>query len=249
MPDDLALAAARILPLVDLTTLRDDDTDAVVTALCGKATTPRGAVAAVCVFPRFVPTARRALAGRLLRVATVANFPPGDDDASRAADETRRAVEAGADEVDVVFPWRAFLDGARGHGEALVAACRAAAGARTLKVILESGAFRDPTVLAAAAREAVAGGADFLKTSTGRREPGATPEAARALLEVAAAARGRDVGLKVSGGVRTTAQAAAYLALADATLGRAWVGPRHLRFGASALLDDLLAVAARGSTP
>lgn len=247
---DLDAAAARILPLVDLTSLRDEDTPADIEALCRKARTPAGDVAAVCVFARLVPAARHALAGSGVKVATVANFPAGDDDPGRAAAEAAAAVAAGADEVDVVFPYRAFLAGHAGHGQRLVAACRAACGARLLKVILETGAFPDVQQVAAAAHEAVAGGADFLKTSTGKREPGATPAAAAALLEVIAATRAvpgaRPVGLKVSGGVRTTAQAAAYLAQADAALGPAWAGPRTLRFGASALLDDLLATLRAG---
>ncbi|MFM8979652.1 MAG: deoxyribose-phosphate aldolase [Planctomycetia bacterium] len=242
---DLAAAAARILPLVDLTSLREEDREDDITALCAKALTRRGCVAAVCVLPRLVPAARRALAGTPVRVATVANFPAGDDDPQRAAAEVEAAVAGGADEVDVVFPWRAFLAGQAGHGRRLVAACRAAAGARLLKVILETGAFPGGAQVTAAAHEAVEGGADFLKTSTGKREPGATPEAVAALLGVIAATRGaraqRPVGLKVSGGVRTTAQAAACLAQADAALGPAWASPRTLRFGASALLDDLLA--------
>ncbi|MFM8386798.1 MAG: deoxyribose-phosphate aldolase [Planctomycetia bacterium] len=242
---DLALAAARILPLVDLTSLRDEDTQADIQALCRKARTPAGDVAAVCVLARLVPTARAARPGSGIKVATVANFPAGDDDPHRAASETSAAVAAGADEVDVVFPWRAFLGGAAGHGQRLVAACREAAAGHVLKVILETGAFPDTAAIAAAAREAVAGGADFLKTSTGKREPGATPAAVAALLAVIAAmpvnAAGRPVGLKISGGVRTAGQAATYLAQVDRMLGPGWATPRTLRFGASALVDDLVA--------
>lgn len=238
-------AAARILPLVDLTSLRDEDTPADIEALCSKARSPIGEVAAVCVLARLVPTARRVLADTSVKVATVANFPAGDDDPLHAASEAAAAVAAGADEIDVVFPYRAFLAGQAGHGQRLVAACRQAVGTRVLKVILETGSFPDVAQVSAAALEAVTGGADFLKTSTGKRESGATPVATAALLKVIAAARAvpgaRPVGLKVSGGVRTTAQAAVYLAQADAALGPAWAGRRTLRFGASALLDDLLA--------
>ena len=182
----------------------------------------------------------RALAGSAVRFATVANFPHGGDDIAAAAEETAAAVAAGADEVDVVAPIAAILDGDIGLVGELVEACRAAAGpGTTLKLILETGSLQEPAVITAAARAAVMAGIDFLKTSTGKAEVGATLEAAAALLAVIHEAGGR-VGFKAAGGIRTAADAAGYLHLADAIMGPGWASPRTFRFGASSLLDDLL---------
>ncbi len=232
-------AAARILPLVDLTALGDDVTSKAVEAVCAKALD--AGVAAVCVWSRFVPIAKARLAHSPIRLVTVANFPDGSDDIARAARETADALLSGADEVDVVAPIQAVLDGDLGLVTELVQACRAKAPERTLKVILETGRLAEPARIAAAARAAVMAGADFLKTSTGKLTPGATLEAVAVLLAVIEEADGR-VGLKVSGGIRTTQQAAQYLYLVDHFMSRGWTAPQTLRFGASALLDDLLRV-------
>ncbi|MFP4263096.1 MAG: deoxyribose-phosphate aldolase [Halomonas sp.] len=244
MTDDLKRAARQALALMDLTSLNDDDTDARIESLCRRARTPAGTPAAVCVYPAFVTTARRTLkaldlAGKV-RVATVTNFPHGGDDIMAAARETREAVAAGADEVDVVFPYRALLAGDEETGRELVACCHQACGDAHLKVILETGELRDPALIRRAAELAIEGGADFLKTSTGKVAVNATLEAAEILLE-AIKASGRDVGFKAAGGVRTAEDAQAYLTLAERLMGAAWITPAHFRFGASSLLDDLLA--------
>jgi deoxyribose-phosphate aldolase len=232
-------AAARLLGLVDLTRLERPDDPARVDDLVGRAVTPSGAVAAVCLYPEWLPRAVAALAGTGVRVAAVANFPDGDDDVRHAAREAATAAEDGAQEVDVVVPWRAHL---AGDGEAigrLVAACRAAVGPSVaVKAILESGSLRDAVAVRDAAARALAAGADFVKTSTGKIGPGATLDAAQAMLEAI-----RDAGhggFKASGGVRTAEQAQAYVDLAERLLGPGWVSPGTFRVGASALLDDLL---------
>jgi deoxyribose-phosphate aldolase len=225
--------------LLDLTTLEDTDTEEDVRALCARAITPRGPVAAVCILPGLAGVAADALAGSEVLVATVANFPAGADDPAAAADATARAVADGVDEVDVVAPWHAGDPAAVAR---LVAACAAVLEGRTLKVILETGSHPDVATTRALAQAALDAGADFLKTSTGKAGPGASPEAARVLLEVVRdAGRG---GVKVSGGVRTAEQADAYLALAAAVHGEAWVTPATFRIGASSLLDRLLEPAA-----
>jgi deoxyribose-phosphate aldolase len=184
-----------------------------------------------------------------VRLATVANFPDGSDDVARAADETAAAVAAGADEVDVVAPIAAIGEGDIGLVEELVLACKAAAGPSTLlKLILETGSLREPDRITAAARAAVMAGVDFLKTSTGKAEVGATLEAAVLLLAVAQEAGGR-VGFKAAGGIRTADEAAGYLHLADAILGLDWATPGTFRFGASSLLDDLLRHLGQGDGP
>ncbi|GHB15785.1 deoxyribose-phosphate aldolase [Salinicola rhizosphaerae] len=237
-------AARLALAMMDLTSLNDDDTDASIVALCQRTATPFGAPAAVCVYPAFIETADRALreAGTRdrVRIATVTNFPDGCVNVERATRETRAAVVAGADEVDVVFPYKALLGGDAEAGRALVSACRAACDGKTLKVILETGELKTPTLIRQAADIALDSGADFLKTSTGKVSINATLESAEILL-TAIRDSGRDVGFKAAGGIRTTEDARAYLALASDIMGEGWATPAHFRFGASGLLDALLA--------
>ncbi|AWJ90186.1 deoxyribose-phosphate aldolase [Azospirillum baldaniorum] len=241
-----AKGAGRAVGLLDLTSLNDDDTDQTVEALCKRAVTPAGKVAAVCVWPRFVKTARKALKGSGVKIATVVNFPSGEADAATVAAETKAAIKDGANEIDVVLPYRAFIDGARTQPMNVIRACREACGTDvTMKVILESGCFPDPELLAWAARDSIAAGADFLKTSTGKVQPAATLEAAALLLHVIHES-GKPVGFKAAGGIRDADGAAAFLALATAIQGKGWAKPDTFRFGASALLDSLLATAGHG---
>lgn len=239
-----AAIAARALPLVDLTNLEDDCTPADIDKLCRRAVTPHGPVAAVCIWPRFVGQAATRLAGSGVRVATVVNFPAGGTDTLEVVAQARAAVGEGADEIDLVMPWRAFLDGRRGFAETQIARVRAACPDATLKVILETGELGDALLIHAAANMAIAGGADFIKTSTGKVKVNATLEAAEVMLTVIEEIRregGREVGFKPAGGIRTVDDAAAYLAIADRLLGSNWVSAAHFRFGASGLLDALLA--------
>ena len=234
MPD----TAARTMALIDLTSLGGGETPDEIEHLCARAVAH--GTAAICIYAEAVPQARPLLAGSPVRLATVANFPHGGDDLAAAAEETAAAVAAGADEVDVVAPIGALLEGDVGLVGELIEACRAAAGPGiTLKLILETGRLQEPDLITAAARAAVMAGVDFLKTSTGKTEIGATLEAAAALLAVCREAGGR-VGFKAAGGIRTARDAAGYLHLADAIMGPDWVGPRTFRFGASSLLDELL---------
>jgi len=242
MGEDLAEAARRAIPLVDLTSLNDDDSDEKIAKLCAQAVTPSGSVAAVCIYGRFIPIAKGRLGGTGVRVAAVANFPAGTASVQDTADEVRSLVAAGADEVDVVLPYRELLAGKESHARELLATCRLVCGTGvTLKAILETGAFgEDDDRLAAAAELAIGSGADFLKTSTGKISVGATSFAATCLLE-AIRSSGREVGFKASGGIRDTSQAAAYLSLADRIMGPWWATPATFRFGASSLLGNLLA--------
>lgn len=246
---DATAIARQALGLMDLTSLNDSDNDAVITRLCESARTPVGSPAAVCVYPAFIATARKALAASGLtdvRVATVTNFPDGGEDGARAVRETRDAIAAGAHEVDVVLPYRALAAGATDRPARLVADCKAACGpAVTLKVILETGELKTPELIRRASDLAIAAGADFIKTSTGKVAVNATLEAADIML-AAIADSGRDVGFKAAGGIRTTADAGAYLALAEQRMGAAWITPAHFRFGASSLLGELLATLGHG---
>jgi deoxyribose-phosphate aldolase len=233
--------ARRALPLIDLTSLTGEEDEAQIASLCEKARTPAGDVAAVCVYGRWARIAAHELAGTPVAVAVVANFPAGEPDPERARREAAQAVADGADEVDVVMAYGAWLAGDEAGALGVVEAARAAAPPPArLKAILETGRLQRPDVIRAAALAAIDAGADFVKTSTGKLTPGATPDAARAMLEAIAERDGAG-GFKAAGGVRTTAQAAEYLALADELLGPAWAGRATFRFGASGLLDDVLA--------
>ena len=235
--------------LIDLTSLNDSDLFADIRKLAHDAVTPLGSVAALCVYPRFVKTAKEALSRKQvqIRVATVANFPHGGEDANAAALEVLGAIKAGADEVDVVFPWRALHEGREQPGRDLVAACRKAAGDRVLKVIIESGCLDTPERIRRASELAIQGGADFLKTSTGKVAVNANLHAAQIMLQVISES-GRRVGFKAAGGIRTSSEALAYLELAQRIMGTDWVQPNHFRFGASGLLQDLLRAAGQSST-
>jgi deoxyribose-phosphate aldolase len=241
-------APARLLGLLDLTRLERPDEPEAIDALVRRAVTPAGAAAAVCLYPEWLSRAVGPLAGTGVRISAVANFPAGDDDPATAAAVAASAVQAGAGEIDVVVPWRAHL---AGDGEAiarLVGACRTAVGPSVaLKAILEVGSLGDGATVIDASARALAAGADFLKTSTGKVGPGGNLVAARAMLEAI-----RDAGhggFKASGGVRTSAQALAYLELAERMLGPDWVSAATFRIGASSLLDDLLAQLPEGRRP
>ncbi len=242
--EDTRQMAAKVLSLLDLTRLEDDADDSQVRALCARADTRFGHPAAVCVYPHFVSAARDALDQADLSsdvaVATVANFPAGGSDLKLALLDTEQDLEYGADEVDVVFPWRALLAGNEAAGADLVAECKAICGSHTLKVILESGMLPDAHAVRRAGEIAINAGADFLKTSTGKVAAGASPEAARTMLETIRDS-GRPVGFKVSGGVRTLADARQYTQIAEDVMGPGWVSPATFRIGASSLLDALLA--------
>lgn len=237
---DLSDIARRALACLDLTNLDEGCDSAAITDLCARARTPHGPVAAVCVWPRFVAQARAELDGSGVRVATVVNFPGGDDALAVTLAETSGALAAGADEIDLVVPWRKLL---AGHPERVAdrtRAIKAICGPAVLKTILETGELRDPALIRMASDRALEGGADFLKTSTGKVEVNATLEAAEILLR-AILASGRDVGLKPAGGVRTTADAGVYLALCDRMMGPDWARPERFRIGASGVLTALVA--------
>ncbi|HRC48737.1 MAG TPA: deoxyribose-phosphate aldolase [Ilumatobacteraceae bacterium] len=241
MTNDSSSTAHRAIALLDLTELGDHATVDDVTALCTRAIGPHGKVAAVCVWPRHVAHAARQLAATGVRIATVVNFPSGNDDIDAVVELARAAQLDGADEIDLVLPYRAFLAGDHARGAAMISAVRqavAAGSGKTLKVILETGELVDLAVIRAAAELAIRHGADFIKTSTGKTPVSATLGATQVMLQVI---HDLDpaVGLKPSGGIRTLAEAAAHLAQADTIMGPAWASPATFRFGASGLLTAL----------
>ncbi|WP_194756076.1 deoxyribose-phosphate aldolase [Aliidiomarina indica] len=246
--------------LLDLTSLTDTETRADIEDLCAKAKWRDAdgnltCVAALCIFPRFLPWARRILDDKGLyhvRLATVTNFPHGDSDIDIAVKETLASIAYGADEIDVVFPYRALMSGDTDTPLRLVQACKAACGERAmLKVILETGELNSPKFIQEASAIAIAGGADFIKTSTGKVATNATPEAAEIMLGAIAAHRAtgdhqaapvRPVGFKPAGGIRTLDDALVYMQAAQQTLGADAVRPSLLRLGASSVRSNLISV-------
>lgn len=229
------------LACLDLTSLNDGDTAADIETLCVRATGPFGHTGAVCVWPRFVTLARSRLPATV-KVAAVANFPDGSSDTARAVRDTKEIVDAGGDEVDVVLPYRDLT-----AAPALLAAVRRACEGRTLKVILETGELNDAALIRRACAIALDAGADFLKTSTGKVKVNATLDAAKLLLEAIRDGGHAKVGFKPAGGIRTVADAAAYIALTRDHLGE--VTPARFRIGASGLLNDIEAVLGGAAAP
>ena len=248
MPASTIATARRALSLLDLTDLSDNADEAGLAALCARAIGAPGPVAAICIWPRFVAQARTMLGRAPVRIATVVNFPQGDAaTGAKVLAETQGALAAGADEIDLVLPWRAFLAGDAAGAQAMVRAVREACGDKRLKVILETGEYPDLDRVRAASELAIAAGADFIKTSTGKTAHSASLPAARTMLEVIAAS-GRPVGLKPSGGIRTLTDAAGYLELADTIMGPHWARPETFRFGASGLHQVLVDTIAGGAS-
>lgn len=251
MPQDVPLpeAARLALQCLDLTCLNDGDMPADIEALCKRAQSRFGPVAAVCVWPRFVEQARSLLPPSI-RVAAVANFPAGALDIALALRDVKAIVSAGGDEVDVVLPYRALMQGQSIACADFLAGVRQECGSLTLKVIIETGVLVNHDLIAQATQLALAAGANFVKTSTGKTRVSATLDAATVVLDEIAACGLPKVGFKASGGIRTVVEATAYLTLAANTLGTEALTPQRFRFGASALLADIEAVlAGKASAP
>jgi deoxyribose-phosphate aldolase len=254
--------------MTDLTTLEGKDSPEKVRALCRKAISPAPAldaelrergrapipsVAAVCVYPTLVRAAREALAGSTVKVASVATgFPSGQFPLEVRLDDTRRAVDDGADEIDMVISRGAFLSGEYARVADEIALIREACGPAHLKVILETGELEtldavryasDIAIAAALAYGPAADGDVFIKTSTGKVTPAATMPVVLVMLESirdAFRATGVRIGMKPAGGIRTAKAAIAQLVMVQETLGPDWLTPTLFRFGASTLLNDLL---------
>jgi deoxyribose-phosphate aldolase len=233
-------AAALALRCLDLTSLSGTETPSDIDRLCQRAQSPWGAVAAVCVWPRWVRQARAQLP-QSIAVAAVANFPSGALDPSAALADIDQIAQAGAQEVDAVLPWRSLMAGETAGCAAWLRAVRKACGPLKLKLIIESGDLADPALIALACDIGMAEGVDFLKTSTGKTATGATLAAADTMLSCIArdAIAARHVGFKASGGVRSVADAQAYAQRVAQYLGDDACTPSRFRLGASGLLDAI----------
>ena len=236
--------------MIDLTTLEGADTPGKVRALCVKARRPDPtdpncpSVAAVCVYPDRVADAVDALRGSGIHVASVATaFPSGRASLAVKLEDTRDAVAAGADEVDMVIDRGAFLAGRYGKVYEEIQTVKEASGSAHLKVILETGELVTYDNVRRASWLAMLAGADFIKTSTGKVQPAATLPVTLVMMEAVRDFRdtaGRQIGVKPAGGIRTAKDAIRYLVLVNETAGPDWLDPDWFRFGASSLLNDLL---------
>ncbi|NJN40708.1 MAG: deoxyribose-phosphate aldolase [Gammaproteobacteria bacterium] len=246
------------LSMIDLTTLEGQDTHGKVRQLCQKAIHVHDSrpglphVAAVCVYPTMVAVARKALAGHDIKVASVATaFPSGMAPLAVKLEETRLAVQEGADEVDMVISRGAFLEGDYGRVFDEIVAIKEACGPAHLKVILETGELGTLDRVRRASALAMHAGADFIKTSTGKIQPAATLPVTLVMLQAIRDhyhETGRRVGMKPAGGIAKAKLAIQYLVMLRETLGEGWLTPEWFRFGASSLLNDILMQLEKQST-
>jgi deoxyribose-phosphate aldolase len=238
------------LSMMDLTTLEGQDTPGKVRQLCRKAMHLHDAlpdlphVAAVCVYPTMVGVARTALSGSGIKVASVATaFPSGMAPLAVKLEETKLAVQEGADEIDMVISRGAFLAGENRHVYDEIEAIKRACGDAHLKVILETGELGSLDRVRRASVLAMHAGADFIKTSTGKIQPAATLPVTLVMLQAIRdhyRATGRRVGMKPAGGISKAKTAIQYLVMLRETLGQDWLTPGLFRFGASSLANDVL---------
>ena len=237
--------ARRVFSCIDNTTLNGTDNEAHVATFC-QHTMEMGHVAAVCVYPRFVSVARKTLAGSEIKVASVAGaFPHGQLPIALKVEEVKYAIGEGADEIDMVLSRGALLAGEDTLVRDEVALMKEACQGRTLKVILETGELPSPTLIAKASQLAIDGGADFIKTSTGKIGVGATLEVAEIMLTVINenVKKGKNwVGFKAAGGISTPEEALAYAEMAKKIMGDDFVKNQTFRIGASRLTDRLFAI-------
>ena len=253
LPNGLSLSSdnlQRMVSLMDLTSLNSNDTEQSITLLCQKALQPSltvhslPQVAAVCIYPQHLGTAKKLLHPSPVRVATVAGgFPLGNSSTAQKLNEVKEALQWGADEIDMVLNRNLLFSGEYMQVHDDIAAIKACCGPIPLKVILETGALPNFELVRLASQIAIAAGADFIKTSTGKIAQGASLEAVLVMLDAIKAeyARsGKKIGLKPSGGISTAKSAIDYLNLTHHILGPEWLQPNLFRFGASSLLGDVL---------
>jgi deoxyribose-phosphate aldolase len=235
--------AAYALALMDLTSLNENDTEQSILALLDSVRPEIGLPAAICVYSRFVGLVKKELVRRnwnSVKVATVTNFYDGEQSLETVLKETEQALIDGADEIDLVIPYKELTNGELRNARLYVAKSKKLCidYKACLKVIIESGELKEPELIKKASILAIDAGADFIKTSTGKVPVNATLEATEIMLD-AIKASGREVGFKAAGGVRTVCDASAYLRLAEQKLKCDSLTPAQFRFGASGLLKDI----------
>ena len=240
----------QIVSLIDLTNLNDDCDSKAIETLCAQANTPAGCVAALCVWPAFVSEVKSRLCDSTpVKIATVVNFPSGDEALNTTCEAIDMALKNGADEIDYVLPYRELINGNINHAASSIKKIRSHTPDHTqLKVILETGALEHSNLIRLAANTAIDQGADFIKTSTGKVSVNATPRAAEIMLDAISNSK-KNIGFKAAGGIKTIDDANLYLKLSEERFGLEWADSSHFRFGASGLLQNVLDMLGDNSTP
>lgn len=238
------------LSMIDLTTLEGKDTKGKVQQLCYKAMHPHDSlqniptVAAICVYPTYVSTAKKALQGSNIQVASVATaFPSGQSNLEVKINDTQFAVDQGADEIDMVISRGQFLAGNYQYVYDEIASIKEACGKAHLKVILETGELDTLDNVRKASEIAMYAGADFIKTSTGKIQPAATMQVTYVMLDAIKdfyLKTGKMIGMKPAGGISNSKLALHYLVMLNEVLGEKWMTKEYFRFGASSLANDVL---------
>ena len=232
--------AKDIIPFLDFTSLNDSDSKQSICEFLAKVTSANVAIAAVCVYPKFVALAKKILQGKNIFVATVVNFPNGNNDLQSVLAQTTYALQEGADEIDLVCNYKDYLSQKKSTSSIrLIQQVKNICQTKQLKVILETGELQSAALIQKASEDALLAGADFLKTSTGKTKQGANIIAVRTMLNVIKNSH-KKRGLKISGGIKTYHQALNYILLIE-NMGLAkMLHPSTFRIGASSLLADLL---------
>jgi deoxyribose-phosphate aldolase len=256
--DSKLFALNLTLSMIDLTTLEGKDSPGKVKQLCYKAAHLHDQypdlpnVAAICVYPTMVPIAEKALTDTNINIASVAtSFPSGMADLQSKLDEVKSVIDAGANEIDMVISRGRFLRGDYNYVSDEIAQVKDACGDAHLKVILETGELVTLDNVRLASDIAMEAGADFIKTSTGKVSPAATPPVVLTMLEAIRdfeTKTGEKIGMKPAGGIGTAKQAIQYLVMVKETLGKDWLSPDLFRFGASSLANDVLMQIVKQST-
>lgn len=239
--NSLKTQANLVLSLIDLTSLNNNDNRDTIIKLCQHATTAYGSVAAICIFSHLILDAKNYLNthNKNIKIATVVNFPHGFLDIELAKFETKLAIDRGADEIDLVFPYHTLIQGKDDLCHSMIGEVRKVCLNKTLKVIIESGELIEPQLIEQASKICIENDVDFIKTSTGKVQVGATLDAATIMLQTIKNS-GKQCGFKASGGIKTLLEANKYIELAQSILGTHYINPKTFRFGASSLLNDVL---------
>ncbi|HDZ41825.1 MAG TPA: deoxyribose-phosphate aldolase [Bacteroidetes bacterium] len=248
--DNNPVNTRRILGLLDFTSLNVTDTAATIEDICEKINNYQfvfpdlPCFAAICVYPRFVHVLKKRLAIPTVKIASVAGgFPSSQTTTSVKIAETREAIEAGADEIDMVMPPGEFIEGNKNYIRDEIASVKEIMGGKRLKIIIESGVLSDPELIYSASILAMESGADFIKTSTGKEKVSASPDAVYIMCHAIKNfyhASGKMIGIKPAGGIASTEDALSYYSLVETILGKEWLLPENFRIGASRLANILL---------
>ena len=231
--------ATKLIGNLDLTSLNLSDTNETIISLCQNAQTPYGNVRAVCVYPQFITLAKNSLKNTDISVATVINFPQGRSDIISLKEQLLNSINCGADEIDAVFPYHDFLKNNIDICKTFLETLTQNKADKKIKIILESGAFTDQKILNQACLLCLKYDIDFLKTSTGKTAISATPEAVKTIID-SIKSTSANVGIKISGGIKTFNQAEQYYNIIKTVMNENWITPEHFRIGASSLLNNLI---------